>query len=111
VNQQFFEKGMAILGTKTIVKDIQEIGIDGESLEVWIETDHKLSSSITSMHHLNGKGEHHDILFGLNAKKRVNFGVWVSVPIQQKYCEELEAKGLIYRQNDEKDHVFWMSKS
>ena len=30
--------------------------------------------------------------------------------IQQKYCEELEARGLIYRQIDEKNHVFWMPK-
>jgi len=28
--------------------------------------------------------------------------------IQQKYCEELETRGLIYRQTDEKDHIFWM---
>jgi len=28
--------------------------------------------------------------------------------IQQKYCEELETRGLIYRQIDEKDHIFWM---
>jgi hypothetical protein len=30
--------------------------------------------------------------------------------IQQKYCEELEVRGLIYRQIDEKDYVIWMPK-
>jgi len=67
MEQQFFEKGMTIRELKTIVKDLPEIGTDGELLEVWIETGRELSSIVTSMHALNRRNDRHDILLSSDA--------------------------------------------
>lgn len=64
---QFFEKGMTIRELKTIVKDLPEIGADGEPLEVWIETGRGLSSIVTSISALNRRNERHDILLSSDA--------------------------------------------
>jgi hypothetical protein len=67
VDMQFFEKGMTICELKTIVKNLPEIGADGEPLEVWIETGHDLSSIVTSICTLNRRNERYDILLSSNA--------------------------------------------
>jgi hypothetical protein len=64
---QFFEKGMTIRELKTIVKDLPEIGTDGELLEVWIETGRELSNIVTGIFPLDRRNDRHDILLSSDA--------------------------------------------
>lgn len=54
------------------------------------------------MRFIKGEGKYQGTGLGIHAYPET---------IQQKYCEELEKRGLVYRQSNEKGSVFWMPKN
>jgi len=59
--------GLTVKELKILIKDWPEIGKNGESTEVWIETGTNLSSPVTYISMLNSRDEASDIIFESNA--------------------------------------------